>query len=107
MRLSPNGLKGKIGAAVGLASVLLVLGIGMLVTCCAWLSYVVAAGLVLYGIAIAFAAVGFVAYIGWRRRKLVALSSRWDTGSSGEQSGGSTSIDHGTAQSSLGPDRGC
>jgi hypothetical protein len=110
MRLSPRGLKGKIEAAVGVASALLGLGLVMLVmlvTCCAWLWYVVAAILVLYGAATGLAAVAFIVYVGWRRRKLVALMAMWNKGSSGEQSPDPTSIDHGADQSSLGGDRRC
>lgn len=107
MRLSPRGLKGKIGAAVGVASALLVLGLVMLATCCEWLWYVVAAVLVLYGAAIGLAVVAFIVYIGWRRRKLVALMAMWNTGSSGEQSPDPTSIDHDADQSSLRGDPRC
>ncbi len=97
MRLSPRGLKGKIGVAVGVASALLLVGLIMLVTCCAWLWYVVAAVLIIYAAATGLAVAVFIVYIGRRRRKLSALMATWNTESPGEQSPDPTSSDHGAA----------
>ena len=77
MSLVPPTLKGKVLAASIALIALFAVAVALLVVFWAWLSYVLAAALALYGALITLAGAGLAAYLVWRRRKLTALRIDW------------------------------
>lgn len=76
-RIVPSTLKGKILAALLCLAAVTILGLVLLVVFWTWLSWVLVAAFVLYGVVVVLLALGLLGYLVWKRHKLTALRLDW------------------------------